>query len=102
MIKSELVAAIFVRHPKLARSDAEGIVNTVLAAISAALTAGNRVELRGFGAFSVKQKRARIGRNPRTGEVVSVIAKRAPAFRTGKEMRKRLASENDPQPDANI
>ena len=58
--------------------------------IAATLTRGGRVELRGFGAFSVKQRNARVGRNPRTGEAVSVAAKRLPYFKTGKQLREKL------------
>ncbi|MCZ6610978.1 MAG: HU family DNA-binding protein, partial [Alphaproteobacteria bacterium] len=66
------------------------IVTAIFDEITAALSRGDRVELRGFGAFSVKQRDARIGRNPRTGEAVSVAAKRVPFFKTGKLLRERL------------
>jgi integration host factor subunit beta len=90
MIKSELVARLSERYPHLYHRDVERIVSTVLDEISAALAGGDRVELRGFGAFSVKVRPARQGRNPRTGEAVSVDEKRVPFFRTGKELRERL------------
>jgi integration host factor subunit beta len=90
MIKSELVARLTARYPHLYHRDVERIVTTVLDSISKALAAGHRVELRGFGAFSVKVRPSRMGRNPRTGEPVSVGQKRAPFFRTGKELRERL------------
>ncbi|MCA3563649.1 MAG: integration host factor subunit beta [Methylocystis sp.] len=90
MIKSELVLKIAERNPHLYHRDVETIVNTVLNTITDALRKGDRVELRGFGAFSAKQRRARTGRNPRTGEQVSVDQKIAPAFKTGKELRLRL------------
>lgn len=90
MIKSELVLRIAERNPHLYHRDVENIVNTVLDTITDALKNGDRVELRGFGAFSVKQRRARTGRNPRTGEQVTVEEKAAPAFKTGKELRQRL------------
>ena len=90
MIKSELVARLAERYPHLYHRDVERIVSTVLDEISTALSAGDRVELRGFGAFSVKVRPARQGRNPRTGETVSVDEKRVPFFRTGKELRERL------------
>lgn len=77
--------------------DVERIINTILDEIIDALAEGDRVELRGFGAFSVKERDARVGRNPRTGETVSVTAKRVPFFKTGKELRERL---NEPQPTA--
>jgi integration host factor subunit beta len=90
MIKSELVQKIHDQNPHLYHRDVESIVNTVLATITDALKTGDRVELRGFGAFSAKERRARTGRNPRTGELVPVEQKRAPAFKTGKELRLRL------------
>ena len=90
MIKSELVARLTARYPHLYHRDIERIVSTMLDEITKALAAGHRVELRGFGAFSVKVRPARQGRNPRTGEPVSVGEKRAPFFRTGKELRERL------------
>jgi len=90
MIKSELVTRLAERYPHLYHRDVERIVSTVLDEIAAALAGGDRVELRGFGAFSVKVRPARQGRNPRTGESVSVGEKRVPFFRTGKELRERL------------
>jgi integration host factor subunit beta len=90
MIKSELVARLAQRYPHLYHRDVERIVSTVLDEISRALSGGDRVELRGFGAFSVKVRPARQGRNPRTGESVSVDEKRVPFFRTGKELREKL------------
>jgi integration host factor subunit beta len=90
MIKSELVQRIAVQNPHLYQRDVENIVNTVLNEIIAALAHGDRVELRGFGAFSVKHRQARIGRNPRTGADVSVNRKSVPFFKTGKEIRQRL------------
>ena len=90
MIKSELVQRIAVQNPHLYQRDVETIVNTVLNEIIAALARGDRVELRGFGAFSVKHRQARIGRNPRTGADVSVNRKSVPFFKTGKEIRQRL------------
>jgi len=90
MIKSELVQRIAERNPHLYLRDVEKIVNAILGEISDALARGDRVELRGFGAFSVKQRNPREGRNPRTGEKVSVDGKVVPFFKTGKEMRERL------------
>ena len=90
MIKSELVARLAERYPHLYHRDVERIVTTVLEGIAKALAVGDRVELRGFGAFSVKVRPARQGRNPRTGAPVSVEEKRVPFFRTGKELRERL------------
>ena len=98
MIKSELVARLSERYPHLYHRDVERIVSTVLDEITRALADGDRVELRGFGAFSVKVRPARLGRNPRTGEAVHVEEKRVPFFRTGKELRERLnASPTDSQ-----
>ena len=90
MIKSELVTRLAERNPHLYQRDVEHIVNAVLDEITAALTRGDRVELRGFGAFSVKNRPARTGRNPRTSQKVAVTEKYVPFFKTGKEMRERL------------
>jgi integration host factor subunit beta len=96
MIKSELIQEIAMRHPHLFHRDVERIVNTIFDEITNAMAEGNRVELRGFGAFSTKQRDARMGRNPRTGAPVKVEAKRVPFFKTGKELRERL---NGGKPD---
>ncbi|MBC2857692.1 MULTISPECIES: integration host factor subunit beta [Stappia] len=90
MIKSELVQRIAEQNPHLYQRDVENIVNAILDEITDALRSGNRVELRGFGAFSVKNRPARTGRNPRTGQKVDVEEKFVPFFKTGKEMRERL------------
>ena len=90
MIKSELVLRIARANPHLRQQDVEAIVGTILDEIGGAMARGDRVELRGFGAFSTKERPARIGRNPRTGEAVPVDAKRVPVFRTGKELRERM------------
>jgi integration host factor subunit beta len=90
MIKSELVQRIANRNPHLYLRDVEKIVNAILDEIMRALSRGDRVELRGFGAFSVKHRDARVGRNPRTGAHVPVDEKTVPFFKTGKEMRERL------------
>ncbi|PKP84808.1 MAG: integration host factor subunit beta [Alphaproteobacteria bacterium HGW-Alphaproteobacteria-2] len=90
MIRSELVQRIADENPHLYHRDVERIVNTIFEEIIRAMEAGNRVELRGFGAFSVKRRDARIGRNPRTGDAVSVEAKAVPFFKTGKQLRERL------------
>ena len=92
MIKSELVQTIANRNPHLFLRDVENIVNAIFEEISEALAEGNRVELRGFGAFSVKNRPARIGRNPRSGTKVAVTEKYVPFFKTGQEMRERLNS----------
>jgi integration host factor subunit beta len=98
MIKSELVQKIAERNPHLYQRDVENIVNAILDTITDALAHGDRVELRGFGAFSVKKRDARTGRNPRTGETVSVSEKVIPVFKTGKEMRVRLNQGRDDDP----
>lgn len=90
MTKSELIARIGQLNPHLYQRDVERIVSTIFDEITAALARGDRVELRGFGAFSVKQRDARIGRNPRTGESVAVERKVIPFFKTGKQLRERL------------
>ena len=90
MIRSELIQIIADDNPHLFQRDVERIVNTVFEEITDAMAKGERVELRGFGAFSVKKRDARLGRNPRTGEAVSVESKRVPFFKTGKLLRDRL------------
>lgn len=95
MTRSELIAALAERHPHLLHRDAERIVATVFDEITGALARGDRVELRGFGAFSVKRRDARVGRNPRTGESVQVDEKFIPAFKTGKALREKLNLEGD-------
>ena len=90
MIKSELIQRLAEANPHLYQRDVERIVATIFDEISAALQRGDRVELRGFGAFSVKERPARIGRNPRTGEAVQVAEKHVPFFKAGKELRERL------------
>lgn len=90
MIKSELVDKIATENPHLLQRDVERIVSTVFEVITGAIATGNRVELRGFGAFSSKKRDGRLGRNPRTGEPVKVEEKHVPFFKTGKNLRKRL------------
>lgn len=90
MIRSELIQKIADENPHLTQRHVERIVNTVFEEIISALSRGDRVELRGFGAFSVKERDARTGRNPRTGESVEVDEKRVPFFKTGKLLRDRL------------
>jgi len=90
MIKSELVQRIASRNTHLYQRDIETIVSAILDEVVAALARGDRVELRGFGAFSTKSRGARIGRNPRTGDAVPVEQKLVPVFKTGKELRMRL------------
>jgi len=90
MTRSELVASLAAKNPHLMHRDVELIVATVFDEITAALSRGDRVELRGFGAFSVRKRDARTGRNPRTGEAVPVAEKGVPFFKAGKELRERL------------
>ena len=93
MIRSELIQIIADQNPHLFQRDVERIVNTIFEEITDALANGDRVELRGFGAFSVKTRDARVGRNPRTGEAVNVEQKKVPFFKTGKLLRDRLKGE---------
>ncbi|NJR80581.1 integration host factor subunit beta [Sphingomonas corticis] len=90
MIRSELVQCLATMNPELSQRDVEGIVATFFEEITRRLANDGRVELRGFGAFSTRERDARSGRNPRTGEAVAVDAKRVPYFKPGKEMRARL------------
>lgn len=90
MIRSELIQRIADENPHLYQRDVERIVNTIFDEVTSAMARGDRVELRGFGAFSVKKRDARVGRNPRTGESVDVEEKHVPFFKTGKLLRDRL------------
>jgi integration host factor subunit beta len=90
MTKSDLIKRLAEAHPHLFVRDIERIVARVFEEISAALARGDRVELRGFGAFSVRSRGERVGRNPRTGDEVAVPNKVVPYFKTGKELRDRL------------
>ncbi len=92
MTKSELIQRIAEMNPHLYHRDVERIVTTIFDEVGQALSHGNRVELRGFGAFSVKHRDARVGRNPRTGSAVAVSEKYIPFFKTGKQLRERLNS----------
>ena len=93
MIKSELIARLAEENPHLTQKDIERVVSVILDRMIQALEDGGRVELRGFGAFSVRSRGARSGRNPRTGESVSVRAKHVPFFKIGKELRVRLNAD---------
>ncbi|MBC7906044.1 MAG: integration host factor subunit beta [Rhodospirillaceae bacterium] len=99
MTKSELIARLAERNPHLYQRDVERIVTTIFDEIASALAQGDRVELRGFGAFSVKKRDARQGRNPRTGEQVAVQGKVIPFFKTGKQLRERLNTDGDATSD---
>lgn len=90
MIRSELLSALAKDNPDLRGEDVEHLVDIFFDEISQRLAEGGRVELRGFGAFSTREREARQGRNPRTGEAVQVDAKRVPYFRPGKDMRRVL------------
>ena len=90
MTRSELIAALAQRFPQLVQKDAEMAVAEILGAISAALAAGDRVEIRGFGSFSLNYRPPRTGRNPKTGEKVAVPGKYVPYFKAGKELRERV------------
>ncbi|GBQ28168.1 integration host factor DNA-binding subunit beta [Acetobacter estunensis NRIC 0472] len=90
MTRSELVAEIAAANPHLLLRDVELIVHTIFDELTSALARGDRVELRGFGAFTVKKRDARAGRNPRTGETVAVEEKVVPFFKAGKELRERV------------
>lgn len=93
MIRSELIQKLAEDNPHLYHRDVERIVNTIFDEITGAMARGERVELRGFGAFSVKRRDARTGRNPRTGETVAVEEKHVPFFKAGKLLRDRLNGE---------
>lgn len=95
MTKSELIQKLAERNPHLFLRDVEKVVDTVFEEITNALVNDDRVELRGFGAFSVKHRDARTGRNPRTGETVHVDSKRLPFFKTGKALREKLNGTTD-------
>jgi integration host factor subunit beta len=95
MIKSELIAKLAAENPHLTQKDVERVISVILDQMIDALVGGGRVELRGFGAFSVRARPARAGRNPRTGATVQVRAKAVPFFKSGKELRERLNASGD-------
>ena len=98
MNKSGLIEAVAQRFPHLALPDVELVVNTVLEEMIGALQLGDRIEVRGFGSFSVRHRRSRQGRNPKTGSGISVPAKRIPFFTVGHELRDRVNSGTEPPP----
>lgn len=100
MTKSELIAELAAANPHLRGADVEVIVGTIFNEITAALARGDRVELRGFGAFTVKRREARTGRNPRTGAAVPVEEKLVPFFKSGKELRERVNRGKQARADA--
>ncbi len=93
MIRSELLQALHKDNPELRAEEVEQIVDIFFDEIAQRLSEGGRVELRGFGAFSTREREARMGRNPRTGDAVEVDAKRVPYFKAGKDMRRRLNAD---------
>jgi integration host factor beta subunit len=95
MTKRELIEAVINERSSIPRREAEALVNSVFASLAEALARGERIEIRGFGSFIVKRRNAREGLNPKTGEVVSVMAKRVPFFKAGKELKQRV----DRQPE---
>ena len=99
MTKRDLIDEICRLYPAYSRRDAEVIVNAVFESMTEALCAGERIEIRGFGSFVVKNRRSREGRNPKTGEIVAVAAKRVPFFKVGKELKQRVDGISEqPQP----
>jgi integration host factor subunit beta len=93
--KRDLIEEVAQQYPRFSRRDAEVMVNAVFDSMTDALAKGERIEIRGFGSFIVKQRAAREGRNPRTGELVSVAAKKVPLFKVGKELRLRVDGQAD-------
>lgn len=98
MLRSELIAKLQQEHPDIRASDVEKMVEVVFDEIVRALEKGDRVELRGFGAFSIRRRAARQGRNPRTGATVKVAAKSVPFFKPGKELRAKVDVRPAPRP----
>jgi integration host factor subunit beta len=101
LTKSELIAALAQRYPQLSARDAEYAVKTILDAMSATLAQGQRIEIRGFGSFSLNVRPARTGRNPKSGEKVVVPEKRVPHFKPGKDLRALVDHHDDEQNRAN-
>lgn len=95
MTKSELVEQLAEKNTWLTRKDAEMIVNLVFDSISEALKRGEKVEIRGFGSFTVRERGAREARNPKSGDVVKIPAKKTPFFKTGKELRERVNTKGE-------
>jgi integration host factor subunit beta len=94
MTKRDLIDEVVRLHPQYSRRDAEAMVNELFAGMADALRRSQRIEIRGFGSFVVKQRRARDGRNPKTGRAVSVAAKRIPFFKVGKELKQRVDGQS--------
>ena len=100
MTKSELIATLAARYPQLAARDTDYAVKTVLDAMTQALASGQRIEIRGFGSFSLSQRSPRVGRNPKSGEQVLVPGKQVPHFKAGKELRERVDQVAEAQANA--
>jgi integration host factor beta subunit len=90
MTKSELIETLAMTNGILSQKDSETVINIVFDSISSALNSGEKVEIRGFGSFTVRERDGREARNPKTGEVVRIPAKKTPFFKTGKELRERV------------
>ena len=90
MTKSELIESLYRKQPHLAYTDVDTAVRAIIESMSSALGAGERIEIRGFGSFSLHHRRARMGRNPKTGEAVALQEKHVPHFKPGKDMRERV------------
>lgn len=90
MTKSELIEKLSDGHELLNKKDAETVINLIFGGIGSALSEGSRVEIRGFGSFSVREREAREARNPKSGELVKIPSRRTPFFKTGKELRERV------------
>ena len=90
MTKSELIEQLVDVELPLSKKESEMVVNTIFDSITQALSSGDRVEIRGFGSFSIRERDSRQARNPKSGEVIQIQAKRAPFFKTGKELRQRV------------
>ncbi len=97
MTKRDLIEEVAQQYPRFSRREAEVMVNAVFDSMTDALAKGERIEIRGFGSFMIKQRAAREGRNPRTGAIVSVAAKRVPLFKVGKELRLRVDGQPVPE-----
>lgn len=102
MTKRDLIEEVAQQYPRFSRREAEVMVNAVFESMTESLARGERIEIRGFGSFIVKQRAAREGRNPRTGTVVSVEAKKAPLFKVGKELRLRVDGQSLEPDDATL
>lgn len=98
MTKSELITVLAARYPQLAARDTDYAVKTILDALTQALASGQRVEIRGFGSFSLSQRSPRVGRNPKSGEQVLVPGKQVPHFKAGKELRERVDMVSSDKP----